>query len=88
MTKNSRPAAADQTDAQTPAPTTSEQAGDPPAGNAAGAGEDLVHGRALIDLPLHGLRCGDFGEIPAAAAQQLTREGQFDPAAVAEATQD
>lgn len=82
MTKNSRPTAADQTDAQTPAPTTSEQAGDPPAENAAGAGEDLVHGRALIDLPSHNLKCGEFGALPYETARDLWASGCFDPNAV------
>ena len=63
MTKNSRPAAADQTDAQTPAPTTSEQAGDPPAENAAGAGE--IWARARPDRSAQPQsRARQFGALP------------------------
>jgi len=40
-----------------------------------------VPGRALIDLPDHGLRCGEFGQIPPPAAQALCAAGHFDLAA-------
>lgn len=41
-----------------------------------------MKGKALIDLPAHGLRCGEIGDIPDAEAEQLTQDGAFDPRAV------
>lgn len=41
-----------------------------------------VRGRALIDLPAHGLKCGEFGTLPADVAQSLASAGEFDPKAV------
>lgn len=35
-----------------------------------------MFGRALVDLPQHGLRCGEYGSLPSAAATSL--EGMFD----------
>ncbi len=37
-----------------------------------------VQGRALIDLPDHGLKCGEYGAIPADAADALVESGHFD----------
>lgn len=45
----------------------------------------VVTGRALVDLPAHGLRCGEFGPVPADVAEAITAVGQFDPHAVREA---
>lgn len=44
-----------------------------------------MQGKALIDLPAHGLRCGEIGDIPDTEAERLTQDGAFDPRAV---TQD
>lgn len=38
-----------------------------------------AQGRALIDLPDHGLKCGEYGAIPADAAGALVESGHFDP---------
>lgn len=43
-----------------------------------------VRGRALIDLPAHGLKCGEFGELPGTAAAARAAAGEFDLAAAAE----
>ena len=43
---------------------------------------ELVRGRALVDLPAHSLKCGEFGDLPAAIAQSLAAAGEFDPKAV------
>lgn len=68
-------ATADQVEQQTEQPsaqdgTTTEQ----PA--------EQVRGRALVDLPAHGIKCGEFGNLPAAIAQSLEAAGEFDPWAV------
>lgn len=44
--------------------------------------DEPVRGRALIDLPAHGLKCGEFGALPAAVAQSLADAGEYDPKAV------
>jgi hypothetical protein len=49
------------------------------------AGAAMVRGRALIDLPAHGLQCGEFGALPADAAERLAAGGAFDPLALAPA---
>lgn len=41
-----------------------------------------VAGRALIDIPEHGLKCGEFGALPEAAAKAFIESGAFDPKAV------
>ena len=41
-----------------------------------------VRGRALVDLPVHSLKCGEFGTVPAAAVQSLAAAGEFDIKAV------
>jgi hypothetical protein len=41
-----------------------------------------VPGRALIDLPAYGLKCGEYGALPAAIAASLAFSGEFDPRAV------
>ncbi len=43
---------------------------------------ETVRGRALVDLLAFGLACGEFGEIPIAAATSLIAGGQFDDKAV------
>ena len=43
---------------------------------------EKVRGRALVDLPAHGIKCGEFGDLPAAIAQSLEAAGEFDPWAV------
>ena len=43
---------------------------------------EYVRGRALVDLPAHSLKCGEFGDLPAAIAQSLAAAGEFDPKAV------
>lgn len=40
-----------------------------------------VRGRALIDLPAHGLKCGEYGALPAAVAPAMIEAGAFDPQA-------
>lgn len=40
-----------------------------------------VRGRALVDLPQFGLKCGEYGTVPADVASGLSRGGQFDPRA-------
>lgn len=37
-----------------------------------------VSGRALVDIPAHGLKCGDYATIPADAAEALAAAGEFD----------
>ncbi len=37
-----------------------------------------VQGRALIDLPEYGLKCGDYGALPADVAAALVESGHFD----------
>lgn len=60
--------------------TTEQQPG--PAVASAEQQPEPVRGRALIDLPAHGLKCGEFGTLPAAVAQSLADSGEFDPKAV------
>ena len=38
----------------------------------------VVQGRALIDLPEYGLKCGDYGALPADVAVALVESGHFD----------
>lgn len=42
-------------------------------------------GRALVDIPAHGLKSGDYAEIPADAAEALVAAGDFDAGAPAPA---
>lgn len=44
-----------------------------------------MKGRALVDLPQYGLRCGDYGEIPDKEAVALIEAGSFDPQAASSA---
>lgn len=41
-----------------------------------------MKGRALIDLAAYGLKCGDYGDLPAADAKALFKAGRFDIKAV------
>jgi hypothetical protein len=41
-----------------------------------------MKGRALIDLPAHGLKCGEYGDLPKAVASAYIKAGHFDPKAV------
>jgi len=41
-----------------------------------------MKGRALIDLPAHGLKCGEYGDLPKAVAGAYIKAGHFDPKAV------
>lgn len=43
---------------------------------------DSVTGRALVDIPDHGLLCGQYGSLPHDVAEGLIASGKFDPAAV------
>lgn len=63
-------------------PTTSDPAGDPAAENAAGAEQEPVRGRALVDLPAYDLKCGEFGSLPYETARALWASGYFDPRAI------
>lgn len=40
-----------------------------------------MKGLALIDLPEHKLKCGEYGDIPEKVAKQLVKDGYFDPKA-------
>lgn len=44
--------------------------------------QPTVRGRALIDIPAHDLKCGEFGSLPAPIAVALAADGQFDLKAV------
>lgn len=39
-------------------------------------------GRALIDLPAHDLKSGDYASLPADVADALAANGAFDPNAI------
>ena len=54
---------------------TSEQ---PPAGSADAQPPSMVRGRALLDIPAHDLKCGEYGELPEQIAAALAIDGQFD----------
>ena len=43
-----------------------------------------VQGRALIDLPDYGLKCGDYGALPADVVVALVESGHFDQNAKSE----
>lgn len=47
-----------------------------------------MKGRALIDLPEHKLKCGEYGEIDDKLAKPLVKAGRFDPKAVKATTSD
>lgn len=36
----------------------------------------------MVDIPEHGLLCGEYGSLPAEAAPGLIAAGRFDPKAV------
>lgn len=38
----------------------------------------MVRGRALLDIPAHDLKCGEYGELPEQIAAALAIDGQFD----------
>lgn len=37
-----------------------------------------MKGRILVDVPEHGLICGEFADLPDDLAQQLETDGRFD----------
>lgn len=45
------------------------------------AEEVPIRGRALVDIPDHNLKCGEFGALPYPVAQALFEAGAFDPRA-------
>jgi len=46
------------------------------------ASAQQITGRALVDLPMHGFKCGEFGTLPQDIAQALENHGEFDTQAV------
>lgn len=40
-----------------------------------------IAGLVLVDVPAHGLKCGDYVTLPAATAKGLQASGEFDPQA-------
>ena len=40
-----------------------------------------IAGLVLVDVPAHGLKCGDYVTLPAAIAKGLQASGEFDPQA-------
>lgn len=40
-----------------------------------------IAGLVLVDIPAHGLKCGDYVTLPAATAKGLQASGEFDPQA-------
>ena len=40
-----------------------------------------IAGLVLVDIPVHGLKCGDYVTLPAATAKGLQASGEFDPQA-------
>lgn len=43
--------------------------------------EVMVNGRALVDIPRIGAKCGEYITISAAEAKELEAVGDFDPKA-------
>lgn len=43
--------------------------------------DGMVSGRALVDIPSIGAKCGDYVEVPADQAKALEDAGSFDPKA-------
>lgn len=41
-------------------------------------GQLIMKGLALIDLPEHELKCGEYGDVPEKVARQLVKDGYFD----------
>lgn len=39
---------------------------------------DTMKGRILVDVPEHGLRCGEYVDIPDETGEQLSADGRFD----------
>lgn len=39
---------------------------------------NIMKGRILIDVPEHGLVCGEYADLPDDLAQQLEADGRFD----------
>ena len=37
-----------------------------------------ISGLVLVDIPAHGLKCGDYVTLPAATAKGLQASGEFD----------
>lgn len=54
----------------------------PPAKATRASKKKDVSGRALIDIPAHGLKCGEYGTLPADVSAALQAAGEFDPNAV------
>ena len=40
-----------------------------------------IAGLVLVDVPAHGLKCGEYVTLPAATAKGLQASGEFDPQA-------
>lgn len=45
------------------------------------AADGMVSGRALVDIPALGAKCGEYIDIPADAAKAYEDAGEFDPKA-------
>lgn len=45
------------------------------------AADGMVSGRALVDIPSIGAKCGDYVDVPADQAKALEDAGSFDPKA-------
>lgn len=54
---------------------------DPTAKPAKAAKARDIAGLVLVDVPAHGLKCGDYVTLPAATAKGLQASGEFDPQA-------
>lgn len=54
----------------------------PPAKATRASKKKDVSGRALIDIPAHDLKCGEYATLPADVAIALQAAGEFDPNAV------
>lgn len=50
--------------------------------------ESTVSGRALVDIPSAGLKCGEYADIDADIAEHLIAAGAFDDKAVKPASGD
>ena len=40
-----------------------------------------ISGLVLVDIPAHGLKCGEYVTLPATTAKGLQASGEFDPQA-------
>lgn len=43
---------------------------------------EKVHGRALVDVPRLGLKCGEYYELAVDVAKDLEESGEFDAKAI------